>query len=721
MTTPSVHADINCGAITARYLINEDSGAIGLQLIPTAKLDQVVERRTDLLMEPEIRALPEHWHGIKPWAVDPLVQVCCKGDGLSGGFAQGLTMRGAGTTGALKFVKQEVDKDKDSIRVNTLLENETGLRARHVLNWHQGDSFVRVHTVLINSSEDDRTIDMVSSFNLSGVTPFAPDAACDRLVAHRFRSAWSVEGRLISEPIEQLELERSWSGHGVRCERFGQIGSMPVRGWFPACAVEDTQAGVTWGAHLAWSGSWQLELYRRDDCLSVSGGLADHEFGHWRKTLTGGERLTTPTAILTVVVGDVDDCCHALVQSQNAAANEAPASEQDLPILFNEWCTTWGDPSHDNLCTIADTIKDLGLRYLVIDAGWYRPEQGDWGSAHGDWNPSPALFPDGLAATAAAIRERGLIPGLWFEMETIGPTSEAYGKIDRQLQRDGVPVTAGGRRFWDLRQDECHDYLAEKVIARLRDDGFGYIKVDYNETIGLGADDPDSVGEGLRQHVLGVHRFFRRMRSELPDLVIENCSSGGHRLEPLMLGLTAMSSFSDAHEGRDIPIVAANLHRLMLPRQSQIWAVLHGADDQQRLHYSLAATMLGRMCLSGDIWTLDAKQMDTVRSATAFYQQAAPIIAHGRSHRFGPAVTSYRAPKGHQVMLRESADGSQALLVAHGFAKAPGQVSLELPSGKRWTVRETFADLGSEVYASGTKLTLGGLHDWTGMAAILEC
>jgi alpha-galactosidase len=50
--------------------------------------------------------------------------------------------------------------------------------------------------------------------------------------------------------------------------------------------------------------------------------------------------------------------------------------------------------------------------------------------------------------------------------------------------------------------------------------------------------------------------------------VIENCASGGHRLEPSFMGLTSMASFSDAHETRDIPVIAANLHRLIQPRQS---------------------------------------------------------------------------------------------------------------------------------------------------------
>ena len=84
---------------------------------------------------------------------------------------------------------------------------------------------------------------MLSSFSLGGITPYATDDAPERLTVHRFRSTWSAEGRLDSRTVEQLQLERSWIGHGIACERFGQVGSMPVRGFFPFVAVEDTPPG----------------------------------------------------------------------------------------------------------------------------------------------------------------------------------------------------------------------------------------------------------------------------------------------------------------------------------------------------------------------------------------------------------------------------------------------------------------------------------------------
>ena len=43
-----------------------------------------------------------------------------------------------------------------------------------------------------------------------------------------------------------------------------------------------------------------------------------------------------------------------------------------------------------------------------------------------------------------------------------------------------------------------------------------------------------------------------------------------------------MASFSDAHECDEIPIIAANMHRMILPRQSQIWAVVKAGQPLQK-------------------------------------------------------------------------------------------------------------------------------------------
>ncbi len=701
-------SEFSLGDITARYLHNPSSGGVGLLLFPSTLTERLVKRPTVSSSDPS---------GVNPEPeIDSLVQVKILGDPYPGTFASGHTMRQSASNRRFRFHGQHHEASAGRTSIHTTLRSDEELTLKHILHWRETDRVVEIETIFHNGSAPV-TLEMLSSFSLGGITPFAPDDAPARLRVHRFRSLWSAEGRHESRTIEELHLERSWSGVGSFSERFGQIGSMPVRKWFPFAAIEDTGAGVLWGAQLAWAGSWQMEIFRQQDDIALSGGLADREFGHWKKTIMPGEQLDAPPAVVTCSQGSIDDLCDRLTTAQHRAADNHPEIEADLPIVFNEWCTTWGEPSHENISAIADRLAGTEARYLIIDAGWFKSDKTSWYTSHGDWQPNARLFPHGIEATADAIRERGLIPGLWFEMETCGETSSAFSLVDHLLQRDGLPVTTNSRRFWNLNDPWVIDYLSEKVIGLLRKGRFGYMKVDYNETIGLGSDHPDSLGEGLRQQTLGTYKLFEKIRKALPDLVIENCASGGHRLEPSMLARTAMSSFSDAHETAEIPIVAANLHSLLLPRQSQIWAVLHASDSAQRLAYSLAATFLGRMCLSGEIMKLAPERWALVREAMSLYRTAAPIIKHGTSRRFSEMGQSWRHPQGWQAVRRVAADGRDILVVLHTFASAPDSVKVPLPEGS-WHIATQLN--GSDLSITPGLLVFAGLSDFRGSVVILR-
>ena len=710
-------SDHSCADFTVRFPHDPVTGHVGLVLFPSALAGQIVPCRGGIGNEPYIAAIPDA--GNPPARViDPLAQVKIIGDPYPGAFAQGHTMRNSPSAYSFGLAGQIKVSENAKTTIITTLKNASGCWIEHRFSWHDGDQAAEIVTTFHNESAAPVTLEMLSSFSLGGITPFDAADAPGRLRVHRFRSAWSAEGRLETRSIEELHLERSWSGSGMFSERFGQVGTMPVRRWFPFVAVEDTQAGVCWGAQLGWAGSWQMEVYRQHDDVCLSGGLADREFGHWTKTLAPGESLTAPPAYVSCVHGSLDDLCDRLTARQTRAADTHPAVEHDLPIVFNEWCTTWGDPQHDKITAIADRLRDSDVRYLVIDAGWYKQGGADWNSSHGDWMPNAGLFPQGLEATAAAIRERGLIPGLWFEMETVGSHSTAFSLVDHLLRRDGLPVTVRERRFWNLNDPWVVDYLTEQVIDRLERGGFGYLKVDYNETLGLGSDDADGLGEGLRRQVLASYRFFETIRARLPHLVIENCASGGHRLEPSMLARTAMSSFSDAHELVEIPIIAANLHRLLLPRQSQVWAVLHRDDSDQRLTYSLAATFLGRMCLSGEITGLTDSQLGLVRRACQMYRQAASTIRDGVSRRHGVISPSWRHPRGWQAVVRSGRDGTRALVVVHTFAEVCQLLEIPLPPGEGWRVAAAFP--GPTATVSGSTLHLPAMGEFFAAVFLLD-
>lgn len=714
-------AEFTLGQTIAMYRIDAHSQACTLVLVPAGKRDQVVSKR-EFLDTHEVKMLPGAWSKMRAQQADCLVQLQLRHLPGPNGFAQGLTMRNNPSTLKLRFESQTVTQNGDTLTITTMLASSDTPRpyaCEHQLIWTAGMPCCTIQTTFINRSDDTLTLDMLSSFSLGGITPFAVDDAPGCLMLHRLRSIWSAEGRLDSEPFEKLQLEPSWTGHAPNSERFGQVGSMPVRRFFPWVGVEDTAAGVLWGAQLAIASSWQIEAYRKGDESHISGGIADREFGHWSKHIAAGESFAAPQAIVATVIGNVDDLGHALTQAMVPYVDQQPAIEQDLPVVFNEWCTSWGKPTHENMLANADKLKDTDTKIMVIDAGWTQRKDPKDAQENGDWNVNTQTFPQGLGGISKDLRNRGIIPGVWFEWEVATVGSDAYEMNEAQLHRDGMVLTVGSRHFWDLRNPKAQDYLARKLIGQLRDANMGYLKVDYNDTIGMGVDGAESLGEGLRQHIVAVQDFFKRMRRELPELIIENCSSGGHRLEPSMMRICAQGSFSDAHETVEIPIIAANLHRCILPRQSQIWAVLHKGDDAKRLNYSLVATFLGRMCLSGDIHELEDWQLAIVKQSNVAYKIARSIIKDGRSRIHRDMGLSYRHPTGYQVVTRQNPDGNSLLIVAHRFADKPSATgTIILPDGK-WAVQ---CDFGQKDLLSvkGNQLSVNASPNFCGQVLVLN-
>jgi alpha-galactosidase len=566
------------------------------------------------------------------------------GDEYAGFYSCGLTMLGSMTMS--RFTGKAAKKNK------TELSSEDGLKLTASTSLLSEDTY-EVKTSIANGSEKDITLEMMTSFLLRGIK-------ADRL--HRILSFWSAEGRLKTDDLTVLNMEHAWNDMAYRVEKFGNVGSMPVRKYFPFVALEDSKTHIFTAVQLYSPASWQMELVVREgDEITLSGGIADRDFGQWTKIIHPGESFTAPKAVIATG-HSLEEVCDRLIKTQHPDISPV---DDHMGIVFNEYCATWGNPTIDNLKKVADKIEGKGIQYLVMDSGWYG-NCGNWWEYRGDWSVNKKRFQNGLKELTDYIREKGMISGIWFEPEVASPKSGVFDGPDHFVKKDGVPLTVGGVRFWDMEDPYVKDYLKKNVIDTLKDNGFGYIKIDYNDTMGMGCDGPDGPGENLRAKVCATKDFFRLLRKEIPELVIENCSSGGHRLEPSFMELASQASFSDAHEIASLPIIAANLHRVVKPSQSQIWAVLRATDDEARITYSLCATLLGRMGLSGDIYDLSDEQWKLVDDCIAFYKQAAPIIKDGKTIYLDNDIYSYNEPEGQQMVIRES-DGKR-LMVYHRFA-----------------------------------------------------
>lgn len=697
--------------MSLHYFI-DDTGVPALSILPIQLEGQISKRRQFINHDQGVNPLHMVFQQDFPACKQSnLIQLKIIGDAHPGAFAGGTTMTNSPSSANLRFVSQKRDAFDGGFTIVTRLEDERGLKARHHLtSWHD-QPFLEVFTTIENTSPNPISIEMISSFCLGGLSPFQSDHGSEKYNIHRFSSTWSAEGRHECKPIEELNLEKSWSSHGTRSLRFGQVGSMPVKGYFPFVALEDSEFETLWGAQIATPGSWQLEVFRNSDTINICGGLADRETGHWLKTLRPGTSFTSPKAILSCCSGDIQDLTNRMVRYQQRNDEDLPKSEHSLPVIFNDWCTTWGHPSEDNITSLANKIEGIGIDYLVLDDGWFNDKPGCQ-QGLGDWNVSKTIYPNGFKRLHTSLRNKEFVSGVWFELENCTQGSEIYEQTEHLLHRDGHVLQSGERRFLDFRDPWVHDYLEKKVIKMLKQNEITYIKTDYNDTIGIGCDGAESLGEGLREHLEEVQKFYRHMRDEIPELKIEICASGGHRLEPSWMELGSMGGFSDSHEGLDIPIIAANTQMMIPARKNQVWAVLRKEDTQQRLYYSIAATFLGRMCLSGDIHELSSSQMKVVEKGIDTYHRIKESIKNGYSRKEGSKLSSYTSPKGWQTVTRFRDDLKEAFVVFHTFENGP--TSLTVPNLSDWKIAETYYNHSIQAQLKGSYLVIQSLRDFDG-------
>lgn len=238
------------------------------------------------------------------------------------------------------------------------------------------------------------------------------------------------------------------------------------------------------------------------------------------------------------------------------------------------------------------------------------------------------------------------------------------------MKRNGIPINDKYRRFFDLRKQEVKDYIDEKVFRFLADTGFEYIKVDYNGNYGRGCDGAESEGEAGRQVAEESMALYEKLARAVPGLVIENCASGGHRLEPARMQMASMASFSDAHECIEVPVIAANVSRIIPRRQNQIWATLKNTYSENRFYNLLLGNFYGRLCLSGDFDILTPRQEEICRECISFYKEITPLLKDGRLVSLESTVARYRNPKGIQLGIIKHSN--QKLLLLHTFGDSKG-------------------------------------------------
>ncbi|MFD5324891.1 hypothetical protein [Streptomyces sp. NPDC127092] len=105
-----------------------------------------------------------------------------------------------------------------------------------------------------------------------------------------------------------------------------------------------------------------------------------------------------------------------------------------------------------------------------------------------------------------------------------------------------------------------------------------------------------------------------------PDLVIENCASGGMRMDHALLSRLQLQSTSDQQDLLRYPPIAAAAPTAVTPEQGAVWAYPLPEDSLDEVAFTMAGALLGRIHLSGRITELSPEARTLVHEAVTVHK-----------------------------------------------------------------------------------------------------
>ena len=544
----------------------------------------------------------------------------------------GAKLTGASASGRLEFIgKTEYDTPEG--KIITLVQHDPvkNLKVESFYEFNNFSPVIRRYTMVTNEGSEDVGIEYLSSAMLNNFGNITKGTPQENLLIHYAYNSWKQEGQWKSASPSELGWENT-GAFNINGVFFTNLGSWSTVKFLPMGMVENTGAGITWFWQIEHNGSWHCEMstYSNPGTYLYLGGPDEEHHQAW-KNLRPGESYRTIPVALGCVQGGMEQAIEALTIYRRNVLLRTHADNASCPVIFNDYMNCLdGDPTTAKELPLIDAAARAGCDYFVIDAGWYAELNENWWDAVGLWQPSKTRFPGGLTDLLSNIREKGMKPGLWLEIEVAGINSPLKDKPDSWfMMRHGQRVIDHGRYLLDFRNPEVIAH-ANEVVDRLVDIyGASYIKMDYNVNALMGTDTgADSYGQGLLEHNRAVVLWYKSIRDRHPDLVVENCGSGGCRMDYAMLSQTQLQSSSDQTNYRSYPAILVGAMAAVLPEQLAVWSYPLSDGNAKEASFNMVNAMLCRIHQSGHLGNLPKESLDQVTNGIQVYKKSiAPILA----------------------------------------------------------------------------------------------
>lgn len=203
------------------------------------------------------------------------------------------------------------------------------------------------------------------------------------------------------------------------------------------------------------------------------------------------------------------------------------------PVTFNPWWV-YEDSDIDEVVykQNVDAVKELGFDVCILDASWFG-DRGNtfWEKTRGDWDvTNETRFPSGIQSLSDYVHAAGMKFGIWIEIEAIGEDAKLHS------QKPELVAKRDGERFGMicLGSEQNVNWAIERMSMLIDKFNADYILLDFNIDPMQGCnclEHDHGLHDGLYYHYQGLYKVLRTIKQKYPQLIIENCSSGGLRID----------------------------------------------------------------------------------------------------------------------------------------------------------------------------------------------
>jgi alpha-galactosidase len=293
---------------------------------------------------------------------------------------------------------------------------------------------------------------------------------------------------------------------------------------------------------LMWSGAWSAVFDRTSTGTTITIGLAPMS-----TTLT--QSIDGPHVVFGAAPGGTAEGTAAL---RSYVLDGLRAGRPILPLVtYNTWFAYGTEIDEASMRAEMERAAALGVELFVIDAGWYAGTGAagpfDFDAGLGGWTADPARFPNGLAPLREYAHSLGLKFGLWVEPERVNLSLVGPPGVE-----EAWLATEGGQYGSDHAGQIClanaaaRQWVMDRLTTLLDEVQPDYLKWDNNMFVNCGRDGHGhGATDGNFAHTGALYAMLAELRDRYPDLLIENVSGGGNRLDIGMLRFTDVAWMDD--------------------------------------------------------------------------------------------------------------------------------------------------------------------------------